>query len=383
MNILVLSGDIIHTGVGQYISQLSSGLIQKGHHVVLAAPDISRTDIPSAAKTIRLCNLGWGKSVLKYLSQLHRVIHEFKIEVVHCNQRKPASAMRVYQMLYGKIPVVFTCHMAPYPNNWLKRLLGYYGHKTIAVSSEAREWMIEEVGIDPRRVDLITHGVDHKNLIPVPEDKAVLKERFFKERFNLRVDGFETRVIALHSRLSPSKGIDLFIDAFAKLAPERRKNLQVVLTGEGSAAYCNELRAQIDRMGVSGNFHFAGWTDSCSIFQVADLMVLPSRREGFSLACLEAFIMKVPVIRTRTGGYADMKDYCVGISPNDIMALYGELVRWIDNPESFGYLVPAAYDFAMKEGTLAAMTDKTIATYQDAIGLCGKAMKLQGNRDRL
>lgn len=280
--------------------------------------------------------------------------------------------MRLYQMLYGKIPVVFTCHMAPYPNNWLKRLLGYYGHKAIAVSSEAREWMIGKLGIDPRRVDLVTHGVDCQNLIPSSEDKSVLKERFFRERFSLLVNGSETRVIALHCRMAPAKGIDLFVDAFAKLSPEHRKNLKVVLTGEKDTSYCNELRMQIDRLGVSGYFHFAGWTDSRTIFQVADLMMLPSRMEGFSLACLEAFFMKVPVIRTRTGGYLDMKDYCVGIPPNDVTAIRDELAKWIDNPESFRQMVAAAYVYAMEEGSISAMADKTIAVYQSAICVCEK-----------
>lgn len=316
--------------------------------------------------------MGGGKNLLKYIRLLHAIIKENNIEIVHCNHRRQTFVMRLYQILYGKIAVVWTCHTVPYPNNWIKRILGYYGHKAIAISTEARHWMKEELKINDKNLDLITNGVDNKNLILPIEGKYDLKNKFFREHFGMEINGSKTKVIVLHGRLDPVKGIDLFIDAFARLNPEQMRNIEVVLTGDKSTPYYDELWSQISKLGLTEKFHFAGWMDSCSILQIADLMVLTSRREGFPLSCMEAFFMKVPVIRTKMGGYLDMMDFCVGVPSEDVNAIYEQLVKWIQNPESFDSLVPKAYEYAMKDGTIGAMTEKTITTYKNAILLCGR-----------
>lgn len=371
MNVLILSDLIVNSGVGQYMCQLAGELHDKGHDVVLASAVIFRTDIPTSVKVVKLCN-GGGKYLLKYIRQLHAIIKENNIEIVHCNHRRQTFLMHLYQLLYGRIAVVWTCHTVPYPNNWLKRVLGYYGHKVIAISSEARLWLKEELKIDDKHLDLITNGVDNKNLILPAEDKADLKKRFFKDHFDIDINGSETRVIVLHGRLAPVKGIDLFIGAFARLNQDQMRNVEVVLTGDMGTPYYEELCAQIYTLGLENKFHFAGWMNSCPILQIADIMVLTSRQEGFPLSCMEAFFMKVPVIRTKMGGYLDMMDFCVGVPSEDVNAIYEQLVKWIQNPESFDSLVPKAYEYAMKDGTIGAMTEKTITTYKNAILLCGR-----------
>lgn len=50
-------------------------------------------------------------------------------------------------------------------------------------------------------------------------------------------------------------------------------------------------------------------------------MVLPSENERFVIVCIEAFAMYVPVIRTKTGEYSDMKNYYIGVNYGDTCAL--------------------------------------------------------------
>lgn len=361
----MLSDLIVYSGVGQYMVQLGGSIAEDPSNiVVLASQNITRTDIP---KNVAVIKLNPTKNIFNYLRQLHCIIKKYDIEVVHCNHRKQTFLMKIYQYLYGRIAIVWTCHTVPYPNNWIKTLLGYYGHKTIAISTEANKWMQTELHIDQSQIDKITNGVDCRSLIIPSIDKAKLKEDFFRKKFNECIDGKITRIIVAHGRLDPIKGIDLLIEAFAQLNEIQKKNVKIVLSGDTNVPYYNELSSLIAQHGLTNLVFFAGWSASSEIFSIADLMVQTSHREGFALAALEAFFMKVPVIRTMVGGYEDMKDYCVGIPANDVKAIKQELNNWLSNPNCFNEMVEKAYLFALYQGTIKTMAQKTLETYKEAI----------------
>lgn len=69
---------------------------------------------------------------------------------------------------------------------------------------------------------------------------------------------------------------------------------------------------------------FLGWVHAEDILGIAEVLLLPSLAEGYGLNCVEAMFMKVPVIRTKTGGYEDFKDYLIGMedSQSDTRARY-------------------------------------------------------------
>ena len=93
-------------------------------------------------------------------------------------------------------------------------------------------------------------------------------------------------------------------------------------------------------------------------------------KEWFLLAALDAFFRDVPVIRTRVGGYEDMKDCVVGIPTNDVNAICTELNKWLSDPSVYYDQIKRAYDFAKKECTINTMKAKTIITYKKAIEIC-------------
>lgn len=367
MNILILSDLIVYSGVGQYMVQLGEAIAENSNNtVVLASPYIERTDIPRTIVKIKLTN---PRNILNYLRQLNFIVKKYNIEVVHCNHRKQAFMMKLYQLFFGKIATVWTCHTVPYPNNWIKRLFGYYGHKAIAISTEAQIWMEKELHIKESRVDKITNGVDNSSLVIPSIDKSKLKERFFKKYFNEIIDGTITDIIISHGRLDPVKGIHLLIEAFAQLDECQKHRIKIVLSGDTNVPYYQELVLLVRKYNLSDVVYFTGWISSNEILSIADIMVQPSYREGFPLSAIEAFFMKVPLIRTFTGGYEDMKDYCIGIPSHDVKAINKELYNWISNPNSLKDMVEKAYQFAIREGTIKVMANRTIETYKRAIDI--------------
>lgn len=367
MNILILSDLVAYSGVGQYMIQLGNELLKHTEvdAVVVASPVFFRNDVGGCiSKKIKAAN------IFSYMSELHKIIKEYNITIVHCNHRKQAFYMRIYQLIYGKIPVVWTCHTVPYPNNWIKRLLGYYGHKSIAISSEAQVWMHEELKINNLHLDKILNGVDNSSLVLPSKSKKTLKEEFFRNRFNKIIDGNSTKIIVAHGRLHPVKGLNLIIDAFSELTDNERRNLLVVFSGDTDCSYYLDLQNLIAKYKLSDYFFFAGWVKSDEILSIADLMLQPSIREGFLLAAIEAFFMRVPVIRSKTGGYKDMEDCCVGVPIGNAESIVQELKKWVAAPDRLNSYIDKAYEFAMTCCTVKAMTNNTLNTYKNALKIC-------------
>ena len=76
-----------------------------------------------------------------------------------------------------------------------------------------------------------------------------------------------------------------------------------------------------------------------------DVMVMPSRHEGFGLAFIEAMAMGVPVVGTRVVGSVDaVQDGTTGllVPPDDPAALAAAILRLFDDPQLRGRLVDEA-----------------------------------------
>jgi len=101
------------------------------------------------------------------------------------------------------------------------------------------------------------------------------------------------RIIGV-GRLSPEKGFDLLIQAFARIAPWYSDwSLQIL--GEGPER--GNLEALADSLGVRNHVHLPGWVDRPqSALLEAGVFVLPSRYEGFPNALLEAMACSLPCI---------------------------------------------------------------------------------------
>jgi len=106
------------------------------------------------------------------------------------------------------------------------------------------------------------------------------------------------------ARLMPVKGVDLLLEAWAKLkATGRAFPLRVL--GDGWSA--SELRAQCTALGLDDLVHFEGFvSDPAPVIAGAAVYVAPSRMEGLPGSVIEAMALGVPVVATRVGGNVDV-----------------------------------------------------------------------------
>jgi glycosyltransferase involved in cell wall biosynthesis len=121
-------------------------------------------------------------------------------------------------------------------------------------------------------------------------------------------------VAAWVGRMTPEKGLDVFIDALARL---HDLPIHVCAVGDGP-----ERAAQMQRaaaLGVGEHIRWPGLLrEAARYFLAFDVLVLSSRTEGVPMVVLEAIAAEVPVVATAVGGIPDV------VSPNEAMLVASE-----------------------------------------------------------
>lgn len=162
----------------------------------------------------------------------------------------------------------------------------------VALSENTRA-DVEALGIPPARVRVIYGGGKI-----VPEDQI----RFDRLGEMTRTLGLPDRFILFVGTINPRKNLPLLLRAFAAL--KRRGDLPhklVVAGARGPAS--GEVDALIEELGLASDVIVTGYVEVWQIpllYKAADVFVLPSLYEGFTLVTLEAMAYGTPVVATDT-----------------------------------------------------------------------------------
>ncbi len=118
----------------------------------------------------------------------------------------------------------------------------------------------------------------------------------------------EGEKIVLHvSNFRPVKRIPDLMEAFALLY-RKRKDVLLVLAGSGAKG--EEILYSAERLGIRGQLRMLDASnDLVPLYSAADVFLLPSEKESFGLAALEAMSCGVPVVATNAGGLPELVDH--------------------------------------------------------------------------
>ena len=102
------------------------------------------------------------------------------------------------------------------------------------------------------------------------------------------------------SRLHPKKGVEILLRAAAEVT-RRGVDLELFIAGPGEDDYVNRLMRLANELNLGAKTHFLGMVrgaQKTSLYQAADLFVLPTYQENFGLVLVEALACGTPVITT-------------------------------------------------------------------------------------
>jgi glycosyltransferase involved in cell wall biosynthesis len=153
-------------------------------------------------------------------------------------------------------------------------------------------------------------------------------------------------------RLSPEKGIEELVAA--------ADGIKLVVAGDGPL-----------RDSVPGALGFVPHDELERLYARAAVVVCPSRREGFGVACLEAMAHGRPVVATDVGGLRDLVvDGETGliVPPRDPTALRAALEQLLADPKLRQRLGAAGRERARARFSWDAVTSAVVDAYVEAVG---------------
>ena len=236
-------------------------------------------------------------------SKLFDVISKHKIDVLHVHYAIPHAyaaymAKKILKENGYNIPIITTLHGTDITlvgnNPFYKPAVTFSINKSdivTCVSKSLMEDTREFFGIK-REIKVIPNFIDI--------DKYAKKHNLCQGNMLAQDD---EKIIVHVSNFRPLKRIIDVIKIFEKI--NQKINSKLIMVGDGPDK--KKAKDFLRKNNLKNKVIFLGKTSEVDeILCSSDLFLLPSEKESFGLAALEAMALKVPVISTNTGGLKDL-----------------------------------------------------------------------------
>ncbi|HJP64308.1 MAG TPA: glycosyltransferase family 4 protein [Mucilaginibacter sp.] len=208
-----------------------------------------------------------------------------------------------------------------------------YCDKFICVSAFTRDQMMKWHNADPQKCIVLNNAVDP--FIKHPDEFE--KPEYLLNRYSLVPDN---QVLFTLTRLASSeqyKGYEQVIKAVSRLK-QRFPKIRYILSGQYDSTEETRIKELIKACDVEENVILTGFLNEKELadyFLLADLFVLPSKKEGFGIVFIEALACGLPVICGNADGSVDAirnGELGTAINVNDLEELEKAIVTYLKKP---------------------------------------------------
>lgn len=388
-------------GQGVYVRHLSAGLAELGHDVTIFSAQPYPEDLHRDVELVKVPSLDlyrdddpfrtphWREfrdriDVLEYAIMATagfpepltfglraRRLDLSGFDIVHDNQSLGYGVLSILK----RQPFVATIHhpisrdravdlaATPWWRKW--SMYRWYGFvrmqarvarkipRLLGVSTVSAADTVADFGLDTDQFRVVPLGVDTELFSPT----------------RVRVRG---RIVVVASADKPLKGLPHFLEAAAKLRTERDLDIHLIsnLDPEGATA----RRIQAGDLAGAVTVH-SGISDKelADLIASAEVMVVPSLYEGFSLPAVEALSCGTPLVASAAGALPEtVGNAAVLVTPGDVEELVTEIGRFLDDPAHREDYARRGRQRALDRYSWVAVARSTVAVYEEEIARRGR-----------
>jgi glycosyltransferase involved in cell wall biosynthesis len=313
------------------------------------------------------------------LRALRTRTHDF--DLVHDNQCLGWDILKIEKLL----PTVVTLHHpitkdreleVSHAPNWRKRrsvsrwysfvdMQGKVASKMpriVVVSENSITDINKDMGVSLDRMRLVPVGVDPDLFKPIPQ-----------------VARQPGRLITTASADVALKGLSYLLEAMAKLRTER--DLRLTIIGKPRPGHSMDL---IESLGLMPYIDFvSGVSDEriVELYAEAELAVVPSLYEGFSLPAIEAMSTGICLVATDGGALPEVTgtdgDTVLQCPAGDAEALAATIARGLDSAELRARIGAAGRDRVVSRWSWTHCAKLTVEQYREVLAMPHNQAKMQ------
>lgn len=328
MKILMLTWEYpprIVGGIARVVHDLSKRLIKDGHEVTVITyrdGNVPEYENDKGVEVYRVDNyMIHPNNFIDWIMQLNfnmiakatEVINkEGGFDVIHAHDWLVTYAAKSLKQSFN-LPMVATIHATEAGRNsgihddtqryindteWL---LTYEATEVIVNSNYMKGHVQGLFGLPFDKISVIPNGINLNNFTGIDRDYD------FRRRFAMDNE----KIILYVGRLVYEKGVQHLISAMPKIL-ENYHDSKLVIAGKGGMI--DELKSQVDSMGLSNKVYFTGYLNQKEVqkmYKCADVAVFPSTYEPFGIVALEAMLAGIPTVVSDIGGLNEIVEHGV------------------------------------------------------------------------
>ena len=222
------------------------------------------------------------------------------------------------------------------PFKGFKKKMLFKCDKIISVSKYTKDVLVRINGFPGENISVLNNCLDPFLEKPIEKEK----ENYLLERYRLKKNDIVLMTLTRLAAKERYKGYDMVIESLKKLSLSHPR-IKYLIVGR----YDDEEKERLDKIiaesGLRQQVIFAGFVPDNELadhFNLADVYVMPSEKEGFGIVFIEAMYYRKPVIAGNKDGSVDaLLNGRLGmlVNPESLDEVAGAVTKMICSPEKY------------------------------------------------